>query len=527
MKPKIHAAANAHFLGSKLRMLRKQSGMTLEDLAVRCVQIDAMNAPSVSYISLIERGQRTPAPAVLEILATIFQRDLDWLLDDGQQPNIQTQDGIKRSLDRIQLEPSILFEKELMEISIPELLTQASISGRQFAHILIRAHQEHNHNQFPDLERAADAISEKRFPLRSRNILEIYKQQGLKVKWFKKHSFQTISDEDKEVKTFFRSFYHAPNTIYLNEELKKNEARLKYDLAYHLGHKILHSGDGLISSQATGGELGGSPQPSKERSTTMNQRDILMAWRDFECSFFAGAFLCPRQPFRQYLSRKAYDIFSGDQIELTPAVIMRRMTAVSPYRHWHYFDIYPPNKLRAVYRGNGIPMPAGTMTDSPDFCRQWALFQMADDLESMDTLTQISLMREMDRNPRLYSCIATKTVDGAGNPHIISVGVDLFPLLESHGSNPEQIMDALEIAPRNKKNEIIIPQEINDAITAAARIVNIGWVEKGLNSPVRIICPRQSTCPRQNKCTKKTPTPKRISWIEEIKEKILTEGGSK
>ena len=189
-----------------------------------------------------------------------------------------------------------------------------------------------------------------------------------------------------------------------------------------------------------GGELGGSPPPSKDRLTTMNQRDILIAWRDFECSFFAGALLCPRQPFRQYLSRKAYDIFSGKQIYLTPAVIMRRMTVVSPYRHWHYFDIYPPNNLRAVYRGNGIPLPSGTMTNSPDFCRQWALFRMVDDLESMTLCTQISLMRETDRDPRLYSCIAIRTKDGAGNPHIISVGIDLFPLLESHGTRPEQLL---------------------------------------------------------------------------------------
>ena len=523
MIQKTPSTRNVHFLGSKLRTLRKQSGMTLEDLAARCVQIDAINAPSVSYISLIERGQRAPAPKVLEILATIFQRDSSWLLDDGQQPTLPRQDDMRRSLDRLELEPRILFSKELMEISIPELLTQNSITGRQFAHILIRAYQEHNHNQFPELERAADTISQKRFPLRSRQILDIYKHHGLKVKWFEKQSFHTISDEEKEVKTFFRSFYDESNTVYLNEELKKNEARLKYDLAFHLGHKVLHGGDGLISSHATGGELGGSPPPSRERLTTMNQRDILIAWRDFECSFFAGALLCPRQPFRQYLSRKAYDIFSGGQIDLTPAVIMRRMTVVSPYLHWHYFDIYPPNKLRAVYRGNGIPLPSGTMTDSPDFCRQWALFQMADDLEFKDTLTQISLMREIDHQPRLYSCIATQTKDGAGNPHIVSVGIDLFPLLESHGTPPDDVIEALEIAPRNKQNEIMMPEKIKRVIGSAARIINISWVEEGLNSPVNIICPRQSQCPRRNPCVQAPPTPKRISWVEEIKETILAE----
>ncbi|MBT3478915.1 MAG: DUF3612 domain-containing protein [Candidatus Marinimicrobia bacterium] len=523
MKPKSPTATNAHFLGSKLRILRKQSGMTLEDLAARSVQIDAINAPSVSYISLIERGQRAPAPKVLEILASIFQRESTWLLDDAQQPSTLLQDEGQRSADRLQLEPQVLFSNNLMEISIPELLNQASITGRQFAHILIRSYQEHNRNQFPDLERAADSVSQKRFPLRSRQILEIYKQQGLKVKWFKKESFQTISDEEREVKTFFRSFYDSPNTVFLNEDLKHNEARLKYDLAYHLGHKVLHGGDGLISSQSTGGELGGSPPPSKDRLTTMNQQDILTAWRDFECSFFAGAFLCPRQPFRQYLSRKAYDIFSGKQIELTPAVVMRRMTVVSPYRHWHYFDIYPPNKLRAVYRGNGIPLPSGTMTDSPDFCRQWALFQMADDLESKKTLTQISLMREEDRDPRLYACIATQTKDGAGNPHIISVGIDLFPLLETYGTRPNDIIEAMEVAPRNKKNEILMPQKIKEVISSAARIINISWVEKGLNFPVSIICPRQSQCPRRTKCTAMPSTPRRISWVEEIKDIILKE----
>ena len=132
MKPKTPSASNAHFLGSKLRSLRKQSGMTLEDLTARCMQIDAINAPSVSYISLIERGQRAPAPKVLEILATIFQRESSWLLDDAQQPAVPLEDGNQRAADRLQLEPQVLFSNDLMEISIPELLSQANITGRRY-----------------------------------------------------------------------------------------------------------------------------------------------------------------------------------------------------------------------------------------------------------------------------------------------------------------------------------------------------------------------------------------------------------
>ena len=59
----------AHFLGTKIRSLRKRNHLTLEDLSVRCVQIDAEAGPSVSYLSMIENGKRTPSERVLEIIA--------------------------------------------------------------------------------------------------------------------------------------------------------------------------------------------------------------------------------------------------------------------------------------------------------------------------------------------------------------------------------------------------------------------------------------------------------------------------
>ncbi len=52
-----------HFLGAKLRNIRKRNALTLEELSSRCVQIDAHNAPSVSYLSMIESGKRTPRPS--------------------------------------------------------------------------------------------------------------------------------------------------------------------------------------------------------------------------------------------------------------------------------------------------------------------------------------------------------------------------------------------------------------------------------------------------------------------------------
>ena len=59
----------AHFLGTKIKGLRKRNNLTLEDLSVRCVQIDAEAGPSVSYLSMIENGKRTPSQRLLEIIA--------------------------------------------------------------------------------------------------------------------------------------------------------------------------------------------------------------------------------------------------------------------------------------------------------------------------------------------------------------------------------------------------------------------------------------------------------------------------
>ena len=110
----------------------------------------------------------------------------------------------------------------------------------------------------------------------------------------------------------------------------------------------------------------------------MNAQDVLHAWRDFECSFFAGALLAPRVPFRRFLARERHRVEAGAKLELTPAVVMRRMTKVSPYPYWHFFDAYPPGYLRAVYRGNGIPLPWGNLAQVSDPCPNWAVFRMID-----------------------------------------------------------------------------------------------------------------------------------------------------
>ena len=72
---------NTHFLGSKIKHLRTLNNMTLEDLTVRCFQINATSAPSLSYLSLIENGKRSPSEELMKSISQIFQKNEQWFYD--------------------------------------------------------------------------------------------------------------------------------------------------------------------------------------------------------------------------------------------------------------------------------------------------------------------------------------------------------------------------------------------------------------------------------------------------------------
>ena len=508
----------SHFLGTKLRALRKRNGLTLEELSARCIQLDSQSAPSVSYLSMIESGKRVPSEDVLGLLSSLFQREPRWFLDGN--PEIETPLTKQRAggAAGVPLEPAFLFSKDLLQAAIPELLAQTGTTGRQFAHLLIRSHQEMSRNDFPDLERSAESVGERRFPLGADDLMRLCKHHGLTMRWFDRKPV-LARDKDRELRSMVRSFFEAPRTVYLNRELQSDPARLKFDLASHLGHKVLHEGDGLKSAHATGGEMGGSPEGGAELAAGMNAQDVLHAWRDFECSFFAGALLCPKVPFRRFLTRESYRVEAGEKIELTPAVVMRRMTKVSPYPYWHFFDAYPPGYLRAVYRGNGIPLPWGNMAQVTDPCPNWAVFRMLNETRSPDRSSQISVLRDGDQS-LLYCCHSRRTNDMAGNPHMLSVGIDLVPALSSHSVDAENIVASITDECLHHHGEARIPKAAVEAIKGAAKVLNIAWVEDALSNPARIICPRSTHCPRTEHCDGASAS--RAREITDVREEIIS-----
>jgi Zn-dependent peptidase ImmA (M78 family) len=84
--------------------------------------------------------------------------------------------------------------------------------------------------------------------------------------------------------------------------------RLKFDLASHIGHKVLHGATAEISSRHRRVIWVEARTAAPPFTPAFEARDVLHAWRDLECSFFAGALLCPKVPFRRFLMRERYRV---------------------------------------------------------------------------------------------------------------------------------------------------------------------------------------------------------------------------
>ncbi|HEY0748044.1 MAG TPA: DUF3612 domain-containing protein [Steroidobacteraceae bacterium] len=482
-----------HFLGAKLRALRKRNGLTLDELSARCIQVDAAGAPSVSYLSMVETGKRMPSAGMLNILAGIFSKEARWFLDENTEVEVTPAQRERGGLEAMPLEPAFLFSQELLQNALPELLSQTGTTGRQFAQLLIRVWQETRHNNFPDIERAAEECGERQMPLTLDAVMAICSRLCLDIKWFD-------GDGRKPSGALVRSRFEAPGTVLINKRLRRQEERLKYELAFFIGHKILHNGDGMISPHSAAQS---ADVESTESAAGMGAQDVLYAWRDFECSFFAGALLCPRIPFRRFLIREAHSVGACRKVGVTPALVMRRMTAVSPYRHWHFFDAYTPGYLRAVYRGNGIPLPWGNMSLVSDPCPQWAVFRLLHQTPEAPSVqkprSQISIMQDGKR-ARLYCCHSLLTRDALDELHVLSVGVDLLPALEAQGFAGEDIVAAVAESCRRGGGDGLIPAEAAAAIRAASQVLTIAWIADALSSKASVICPRSGACPRHPPC---------------------------
>jgi hypothetical protein len=109
----------------------------------------------------------------------------------------------------------------------------------------------------------------------------------------------------------------------------------------------------------------------------------------------------------------------------------------------------------------------------------------------------------------------------AGNPHVLSVGIDLAPALRSHGVDSDDVVARITEECLRHRGEARIPKSAAEAIRGAARVLNIAWVEDALSGPARIICPRSTRCPRTEHCDGARAS--RAREITDVRAEIISE----
>ena len=234
----------------------------------------------------------------------------------------------------------------------------------------------------------------------------------------------------------------------------------------------------------------------------MGPQDVLYAWRDFECSSFAAALMCPRAPFRRFLIREAHSVEAGARLGVTSAVMMRRMTSVSPYRHWHFFDAYRTGiPARGVSRqwhsaalgqhergSRSVPALGGVpdAAQSGHRCREGGAQAEIADLDHAGWRT----------TPGLYCCHSMLTRDAAAVSHVSRSGVDLSPALSAQGYDESALVQSVAEACRKGGGDAPIPAEARQALRTVSKVLNIGWIGDALSHDATTICSRSNRCPR-------------------------------
>ena len=269
------------------------------------------------------------------------------------------------------LEPAFLFSHELLQNALPELLSQTGTTGRQFAQLLIRVWQETRHNNFPDIERAAEEGGKRQMPLTLDAVMDLCKRHGLEIRWFD-------GDGRKPSGALVRSRFEAPGTVLINKRLRNQEERLKYELAFFVGHKILHNGDGVISPHSavhTRRDRARSASPAG-----MGAQDVLLRLARFRVQFLCRSaavparsvppLLDPRGAQRRGLPEARRDAGAGHaphdgRVPLPALAFLRRLRArvsargVSRQRHSLAVGQHEPG-VRPLSALGGVSAAAST-----------------------------------------------------------------------------------------------------------------------------------------------------------------------
>jgi hypothetical protein len=119
---------------------------------------------------------------------------------------------------------------------------------------------------------------------------------------------------------------------------------------------------------------------------------------------------------------------------------------------------------------------------------------------------QISIL-DVNDEPRIYCCESVNVQDPAQNNRVLCAGLDLNPAIAAQGGDPLEIANELKALCVESGGAAVIPKHIKKSLSTISRILNINWVERGIERDARLICSRGGVCPRKPSCYDKCEGP--------------------
>ncbi|NND91909.1 MAG: DUF3612 domain-containing protein, partial [Granulosicoccus sp.] len=102
--------------------------------------------------------------------------------------------------------------------------------------------------------------------------------------------------------------------------------------------------------------------------------------------------------------------------------------------------------------------------------------------------------------PRIFCCESVKVSDLSGSKHVLCAGIDINPALEAQGADAGELARNLKAACNDAGGSVSIPADIRKELQQTARLLNIEWLNRGIEKQARMICPRIGACPRTPSC---------------------------
>ncbi len=148
------------------------------------------------------------------MLAGIFSKDARWFLDENTEVEVRSAAArARRPRGHAARSRHFCSRTSCCRTRCPNCLSQTGTTGRQFAQLLIRVWQETRHNNFPDIERAAEECGKRQMPLTLDAVMAILQAPRLGDSLVRRRC-------RKPSGALVRSRFEAPGTVLINKRLR-------------------------------------------------------------------------------------------------------------------------------------------------------------------------------------------------------------------------------------------------------------------------------------------------------------------